>query len=101
MQYDAPTHKLVTGGADRALRVWNLRTCECIGEVIDRSSSNDARATSHFKGRHTDSIYALRFSSNKIVSGSKDKTFKLWKFGWRQKRKCREKDAQKEDQSSV
>jgi WD40 repeat protein len=72
MQYDHPTGKLVTGGADRSIRVWDVKESKCEGEVLDRAKG---RASNH-----ADSIYTLQFSSNRVVSGSKDKTLKVWNF---------------------
>eukprot|EP01088_Endostelium_zonatum_P020721 TRINITY_DN777_c3_g1_i1.p1 TRINITY_DN777_c3_g1~~TRINITY_DN777_c3_g1_i1.p1 ORF type:complete len:616 (+),score=145.56 TRINITY_DN777_c3_g1_i1:30-1877(+) len=90
MQYDETMKKMVTGGADKSIRVWDMCLFDCIGEVLERSSDgsggvtgpNGQGANGGNKGwRHTDSIYTLHFSSSKIVSGSKDKTLKIWKFG--------------------
>ncbi|ELR16482.1 Fbox domain containing protein [Acanthamoeba castellanii str. Neff] len=72
MQYDQPSGKLVTGGADRSIRVWDVKESKCEGEVLDRAKG---RASNH-----ADSIYTLQFSSNRVVSGSKDKTLKVWNF---------------------
>jgi len=59
----------VTGGADRSIRVWNIKTSMCEGEVLDCIKGR--------AGNHADSIYTLQFSSNRVVSGSKDKTLKV------------------------
>jgi WD40 repeat protein len=62
-------HLTVTGGADRSIRVWDVKESKCEGEVLDRAKG---RASNH-----ADSIYTLQFSSNRVVSGSKDKTLKV------------------------
>jgi WD40 repeat protein len=52
--------------------VWDVKESKCEGEVLDRAKG---RASNH-----ADSIYTLQFSSNRVVSGSKDKTLKVTKL---------------------
>ena len=55
---------LATGGGDNLIKLWNLKT---------------GRMAKTFSG-HRDDITALEFTPNNkvLVSGSKDKTVKVW-----------------------
>jgi len=80
MQYDYPTRKLVTAGADRSICVWDLEKGTFEREVTDRDGNN-------LKSRHGDSIYTLRFGASRIVSGSKDRRMKIWDFSKKNKKR--------------
>lgn len=55
-------NRLVTGGRDETVKVWDLNTAKCM-------------LTLH---GHTDNVWYLQFDDNKIVSGSADKTICFW-----------------------
>jgi WD40 repeat protein len=56
-------YRLVTGKQDGTVCVWNVRTGEC---------------THTLKG-HTSDVYCVAFDGTTIVSGSDDKTVRIWR----------------------
>ncbi|EPB85341.1 hypothetical protein HMPREF1544_07884 [Mucor circinelloides 1006PhL] len=96
-------HILVTGGCDRAARVWNLTTGErrhvlrghnstirCLKMRDDKIAVTGSRDTTlriwdiergtlrHVCTGHQGSVRCLDISGNKVVSGSYDTTARLW-----------------------
>ncbi|KAF7335373.1 WD40 repeat-like protein [Mycena venus] len=83
---------IVSGSNDKTLRLWNAQTGAPVGEplkghtgnVTSVSFSPDGTQIGHLKGKplegHTDLINSVSFSpdSTWIVSGSYDKTLRLW-----------------------
>nr|XP_039248417.1 F-box/WD repeat-containing protein 7-like [Styela clava] len=53
---------LVTGCADGIVRIFNLSTGKCLGQL---------------KG-HTSSVHCICFDGNRIISGSQDRTIRVW-----------------------
>lgn len=58
---------LVSGGADKTVRVWDRITGQC----------------THTLAGHTDSVSALAVSADNrfVVSGSQDRTLRIWDLG--------------------
>jgi WD40 repeat protein len=54
--------KVVTGGPDKVVRIWDLRTRQIVNELDG----------------HAHWITTLQFDGNKIVTGSRDKTVRFW-----------------------
>lgn len=54
--------KVVAGGPDRMVRIWDLRMRRIVNEL----------------GGHSHWITTLQFDENKIVTGSRDKTVRFW-----------------------
>jgi WD40 repeat protein len=61
LQFDVESQKLVSGGFDQSIRMWNVITGKC--EKV-------------FRG-HTDWVYSLAVVGNQIISGSGDTTMKV------------------------
>jgi WD40 repeat protein len=93
MQFDPLNNKLVTGGADKTIRMWNLQSGQCEGEVADIEQGRLAN--------HTDSIYTLRFATSRIVSGSKDKTIKIWNFSKDKQKQSKHHPQEEKDEEDV
>lgn len=55
---------LATGGSDSQVRVWNIRDGSLVASVSE----------------HTDSVLCVRFDSKSLVSCSKDRTVRLYRF---------------------
>eukprot|EP01087_Luapelamoeba_hula_P018043 TRINITY_DN5753_c4_g1_i3.p1 TRINITY_DN5753_c4_g1~~TRINITY_DN5753_c4_g1_i3.p1 ORF type:complete len:514 (+),score=83.01 TRINITY_DN5753_c4_g1_i3:250-1791(+) len=54
--------KLVTGGRDESVKIWDLSTGQCISTLTG----------------HTDNVWYLQFDEKKIISGSADKSMRFW-----------------------
>jgi WD40 repeat protein len=63
LQFDA-NFRLVSGGYDKTIRVWDLRTGRQLRTLFGHSSA----------------VFSLQFDADKIVSGSADRSVKVWNF---------------------
>jgi F-box and WD-40 domain protein 1/11 len=61
--YDESTDTMVSGGTDGALIIWRF----CTGEVVKK-----------IEEAHVESVLSVRCDGRYIVSGSKDRSVKLW-----------------------
>jgi len=57
-------NKLVTGGGDFLIKIWNLQTNQCV-TTLDY---------------HTSRVWCLQFDATKIISGSNDRTIRIHDF---------------------
>ncbi|KAF3935385.1 Beta-TrCP [Dactylellina cionopaga] len=79
----SPDSKLVAaGGLDNCIRIWEIDSGRLIGrlEGSDRSAVPDGSVPHGHNEGHRDSVYSVVFTENglNIISGSLDKTVKIW-----------------------
>ena len=74
MQLDDHAHTLATGSYDATVKIWDLRSGECVRTL---------------RG-HTSGVRCLQFDDNRLISGSIDRTLKVW--NWRSPAGVRESD---------
>ncbi|KAI9323876.1 WD40-repeat-containing domain protein [Dichotomocladium elegans] len=102
LQFDQ--NMLVTGSQDRKIKIWDLKTYQCIGTLKGHQGSvfclkykdnilvsgssdstvvvwdiNHLRPIKQLKG-HTNGVTAVCFDDQHIISASKDKTIRIWDF---------------------
>ena len=65
MQLDDHAHMLATGSYDATIKIWDLRSGECIRTLTG----------------HTSGVRCLQFDDNRLISGSIDRTLRVW--NWR------------------
>lgn len=82
VQFD--DQKIITGSRDRTIRIWDIKTGECIRVL---SSTLDASTISSHSGVvapiaqhnfHTASVLCLQFDKHILVTGSSDNTCIVW-----------------------
>jgi len=56
--------KLISGGGDRSVKVWDLKDMWCVNTLQG----------------HTGPVTCLDFSNHKLVTGSVDQTIRIWDF---------------------
>ena len=67
VEHDSVAHpfRVVSGGHDKQLKIWDLRRPEaCVATVAANSAA----------------IFALQFDENKVIAGTADQTVKVFRF---------------------
>jgi F-box and WD-40 domain protein 1/11 len=71
--------KIITGSRDRTIRVWDIKTGECIKILTASSDVSDGPADfAAVPDFHSASILCLQFDSKILVTGSSDNTCIVW-----------------------
>lgn len=65
MQLDDHAHILATGSYDATIKIWDLRSGQCMRTLTG----------------HTSGVRCLQFDDNRLISGSIDRTLRVW--NWR------------------
>jgi WD40 repeat protein len=81
VDFESPYGYVVSGSADKTLRVWDISRHQCVG-VLDG---------------HTGWIRAVQLSAYTVASGSGDHTVKLWDISRLSESGCKLIDAQDDD----
>lgn len=66
MQYDGE-HKIISGGDDKLIRIWDIRLNDTDANVISLEG-------------HTGPVNTIHFDEYRILSGGSDKTIHLWDY---------------------
>lgn len=71
--------KIITGSRDQSIRIWDIKTGECV-RILSAAASTDAALgdVSPVAQFHTASVLCLQFDDKILVSGSSDNTCIVW-----------------------
>lgn len=76
--------KVITGSRDRTIRVWDMKTAECIKVLSSNPDYNpqnenlDSAVGTPLQDFHTASVLCLQFDDQILVTGSSDSTCIVW-----------------------